>query len=53
MASQITKLLEDLSSRIDYWRVEGEFSYAETIGALEVLKARIIKEMHEQEDSGV
>lgn len=49
MKQPIEQLIEDLNSRIDYWRKEASLSYAETIGALEIIKADLIEEMKELE----
>lgn len=46
----VEQLIKDIQSRIDYWRKEASLTYAETIGAIEIIKADIVKEMQEQED---
>lgn len=50
MPQPVEQLIEDMQSRIDYWRKEASLTYAETIGAIEIIKADIIKEMQEHED---
>jgi hypothetical protein len=50
MPQPVEQLIEDIQSRIDYWRKEASLTYAETIGAIEIIKADLIKEMQEQED---
>lgn len=51
MSQPVDKLIEDLQTRINYWRKEASLTYAETIGAIELIKADIIEEMREQEDN--
>jgi hypothetical protein len=45
-------LTQDLSARIDYWRKEASLTYAETIGALELIKADLIFEAREDGEKG-
>ncbi len=44
MKLPVEMLTDDLWNRIDYWRVEANLTYAETIGALELIKADLIQE---------
>ncbi len=50
MPKPVDQLIEDVQNRIDYWRKEASLSYAETIGAIEIIKADLIKEMQELQD---
>lgn len=50
MKHQVTQLMEDIHSRINYWRQEANLTYAETIGALEIIKTEIVDEMKNQDE---
>lgn len=50
MKLPVDQLIEDIQNRIDYWRKEASLTYAETIGAVEIIKSDLIKEMQEQGD---
>ena len=50
MPKPVEQLIEDVQNRIDYWRKEASLTYAETIGAIEIIKADLIKEMQELQD---
>lgn len=44
------KLLDDINSRIDYWRKEASLTYIEAVGVVEIVKAGLIQEMLENEE---
>lgn len=50
MNKNTDQLMDDLNARIDYWRKEGDLTYAETIGALECVKAGLVQEMLENSE---
>lgn len=47
--NSVTLLIQDLEARLDYWRKESNLTYAETIGALEIIKFDLMQEMLEKD----
>lgn len=51
MNRPLEQLMDDLNTRIDYWRKEADLTYAEAIGALECVKAGLVKEMLDADEA--
>lgn len=50
MSDTIGVFLDDLRSRIDYFRAEFDLTYAAAIGCLEIVKQELVTETMEDDD---
>lgn len=50
MSDRITRFVEAIEERIDYFRKEYEMTYAEAVGCLEIIKFDLLSEMKDQDD---
>lgn len=51
MNRPLEQLMDDLNTRIDYWRKEADLTYSEAIGALECVKAGLVQEMLDADEA--